>query len=322
MEVSLKEKYKDYFDIGAAVNNLTVVNDADIIKWHFSSLTCENQMKYGVIRNSDGSYSYKNADLIYNFAKENGLKMRGHNFVWHNQTALNIFDKDENYVIESLSQHIRLMHERYGDVISVWDVVNEAIEDKSSEYLRKSPWLDKLGDDYIKTIFKTASDILPGTVGLFYNDYNEYVPEKLDKIVRMIKGVNCDEKLIDGIGMQCHVNLYYPTIDLMRKALETYASLGLRIHITEMDLSFYEFSDQSKMEEPTPELIEKHARLYGEYFALFREFRDYIDNVTLWGVTDSYTWLSYFPVKNRKNWPLLFDEEGKAKEAFYRVIDF
>lgn len=321
-DMSLKEKYKDYFDIGAAVNNMTVVREAELIKEHFSSVTCENQMKYGVVMKSDGTYKFGHADKIYDFAKENGLKMRGHNFVWHNQTSLQIFDKDEDYVARALADHMRTMHDRYGDIITAWDVVNEAIEDKSSEYLRRSPWKDKFGEDYIRKIFEIASDIIPENVGLFYNDYNEYVPEKLEKIVKMIKSVNSEEKLIDGIGMQCHVNLHFPNIDLMRKAIETYAGLGLRIHITEMDLSMFAFDDQTKLDKPTPEMEAEHARLYGEYFALFREYKDYIDCVTLWGVADNYTWLDYFPVRNRKNWPLLFDVNGQPKEAYYRVMDF
>ncbi len=322
MDISLKDKYKDYFDIGAAINNMTAVDDAELILKHFNSVTCENQMKYGVIRKSDGVYATDDADQLYRFAKENGLKMRGHNLVWHNQTALNIFDEDEQHVIDELSGHIKYMNDRYGDIISCWDVVNEAIEDKTSEYLRSTVWLDKLGPDYVKKVFKVASKIIPKGTGLFYNDYNEYIPEKKDKIVKLIKSVNSDEKLIEGMGMQCHVNLYYPTIDLMKEAIETYAGLGLRIHITEMDLSFYNYDDNSKLDSPPVDLLKKQADIYGEYFALFREYSEYIDNVTLWGVSDSYTWLQYFPVFDRKNWPLLFDKEGNPKEAFYKITDF
>ncbi|HCM14188.1 MAG TPA: 1,4-beta-xylanase, partial [Lachnospiraceae bacterium] len=47
-----------------------------------------------------------------------------------------------------------------------------------------------------------------------------------------------------------------------------------------------------------------------------------IECVTLWGVADDYTWLDNFPARNRKNWPLLFDEENNPKEAFYRIINF
>ena len=108
----------------------------------------------------------------------------------------------------------------------------------------------------------------------------------------------------------------------MRQAIEAYADLDLRIHITEMDLSYFEFNDRSNLKCPSAELEERHAKVYGEYFALFREYKEYIDNVTLWGVSDDYTWLDNFPVKNRKNWPMLFDVEGNPKESFHRVMDF
>lgn len=319
---TLKDKYKDYFTIGTAVNSINIKDNYSLITEQFNSLTCENSMKYGVMLKKNGEYDFKNADEHYKFAKNNNIAVRGHNFVWHNQTAKQIMDNSKEEVIDILRKHMLLMNEKYGDIIYAWDVVNEAIEDKSEEYLRKSVWKDKLGEDYIKDVFKLARECVnPGTE-LFYNDYNEYVPEKMAKIERLIKSVNADEKLIDGMGMQCHVNLYYPGLDLMRKAIELYISLGLRIHITEMDLSYYRFEDRSSMDKPTKELEEKHAKLYGDYFALFREYKDYIDNVTLWGVSDGYTWLDYFPVQNRKNWPMLFDVDGKPKEAFYRVMDF
>lgn len=319
---TLKDKYKDYFTIGAAVNAINIKDSGNVITEHFNSITCENCMKYGDIFKKSGEYDFKEADYEYAFAKENNIAMRGHNFVWHNQTARHIMDNSREEVIDILRNHMILMNERYGDIIYAWDVVNEAIEDKSDKYLRKSVWKDKLGEDYIKDIFKLAREcVSPGTE-LFYNDYNEYIPEKMAKIERLIKSVNADEKLIDGMGMQCHLNLYYPNIDIVREAIELYISLGLRIHITEMDLSYYRFDDTSSMDKPTKELEELHAKLYGDYFALFREYKDYIDNVTLWGVTDSYTWLDYFPVHNRKNWPMLFDVDGKPKESFYRVMDF
>lgn len=320
--IGLKDKYKDYFEIGAAVNCETIKADRDIIINNFNSITCENQMKFGVVYREDGTYDFSLADEIYNFARNNNIKMRGHNLVWHNQTPFHIFKKSKEEVEDILRNHIVLMNERYGDVVECWDVINEGVEDKSSEFLRKSPWMDKFGDDYCKQVFKIARELLPADVKLFYNDYNEYVPEKRKKITALIKHINEDEKLVDGIGMQCHVNLYYPTLDLVREAIELYASLGLRIHITEMDLSYFSYDDRNGMDEPDTHLQQMHAKMYGEYFALFREYKEYIDNVTLWGVSDRYTWLDYFPVENRKNWPLLFDTNGNPKESYYRVIDF
>lgn len=319
---TLKDKYKDYFSIGAAVNNMNIQKEGELLKKHFNSVTSENNMKFGEIFNEDMTYNFEQADFEYNFAKNNGLKLRGHNFVWHNQTPKFIMENEPEVVKQILTDHMKVMNDRYGDIIYAWDVVNEAIEDKSDEYLRKSVWKDKFGEDYIKEIFKIARSTVNQGTELFYNDYNEYVPEKREKIERLIKSVNSDEKLIDGMGMQCHINLYYPGIDLMREAIELYASLGLRIHITEMDLSYFKFEDKTKYDKPPKELEELHTKVYGDYFALFREYKDYIDNVTLWGITDDYTWLDYFPVPDRKNWPLLFDEAGKPKNSYYAVMDF
>ena len=317
----LKDKYKDYFYIGAAVNNNTIVNEGEIIKDHFNSVTCENQMKYGFMYRN-GAYNYAPADEIYDFAKKNGILMRGHNFVWHNQTPYELFEKSADEVEEALVKHINLMNERYGDIIYSWDVVNEAIEDKTDGYLRRSVWQDKFGTDYIKKIFKLAKDNLPDNVSRVYNDYNEYVPEKREKIIRMIKEVNAEEKLITGIGFQSHVNLYYPDLDLYRETFEEYIKLGLKISVTELDLSLFEFNDKTKLDAPTPELEEKFSKVYGDLFAIYREYKDHIESVTLWGVSDRYTWLDHFPVRDRKNWPLLFDVDGNPKEAFYRVMDF
>ncbi len=319
--LGLKEVYKDYFKIGAAINSLSLQYDFNILKKHFNSITCENQMKYGVVFRDNFEYEFSGADELYEFAKANNMDVRGHNFVWHNQTPFHIFTKSKEEVWQLLTDHIRIMNERYGDITPYWDVVNEAVEDKSSAFLRKSPWLMMFGEDYCNKVFGLAKSILPDNIQLFYNDYNEYIPEKRDKIVKLIKSINRDEKLVSGIGMQCHVNLYYPSIDLVKEAIELYASLGLRIHITEMDVSHFRFDDKQILNMPNPKLEELHAKAYGEYFKVFREYSEYIDNVTLWGVSDKYTWLDDFPVKNRKNWPLLFDENNQPKPALYSIMD-
>ena len=65
-----------------------------------------------------------------------------------------------------------------------------------------------------------------------------------------------------------------------------------------------------------------NARAYEGIFSLFRQYRDVISGVTLWGIADDMTWLDNYPVKNRKNWPLLFDTEHQPKKVFFKVVDF
>jgi len=318
----LKDKYKDYFKIGAEVNCWTIKSHADLITTHFNSITCENEMKPICVAPEEGKFTFERADEIYDFAVKNDLGMRGHTFVWHNQTPDWIFNvKDREELLERLRNHIAVVGGRYRDKVYCWDAVNEAIEDKTELVLRQSRWLEKLGEHYMDDVFRIAKEVLPEKE-LFYNDYNETNPVKRKKIYDTVKGMLDRGVPVDGIGMQMHINIYGPSIDELKSALELYASLNLRIHVTEMDVSMFEFNDHTRLDNPPAELIEKQAQVYADYFKVFREYKDYIDCVTLWGVADDMTWLDNFPVPRRKNWPLLFDVNHNPKEAFYRILEF
>lgn len=320
--MGLKDKYKDYFKVGAAVNSNTIISHSDIITEHFNSITCENEMKYGSVAVSDGVYNLDRADRIVDFAGKNQIAVRGHTFVWHNQTPDWVFDyADKEQLLQRIRGHITTIGNRYKDDIYCWDVVNEAIEDKLDIVLRRTKWLEILGEKYMDDVFHIAKEVLPGTQ-LFYNDYNETNPNKRGKIIETVQGMIRRGAPIDGIGLQCHYNLYEPSVDELKRSIELYADLGLRIHITEMDISMFRNGDQSNPGKPTRRMCELQAELYDSFFKVFREYKEVIDCVTLWGVADDDTWLDNFPVRNRKNWPLLFDVEHKPKEAFHRIMNF
>lgn len=320
--LSLKDKYRDYFKVGAAVSNRTIKSHADIISKHFNCITCENEMKYSSVATDEEHYNFSHADRIMEFALNNKLAVRGHTLVWHNQTPEWVFKgADREQLLQRIKTHIATIGGRYQGQVFCWDVVNEAIEDKFGLVLRQSKWLEILGDHFMDDIFRIARELLPGAQ-LFYNDYNETNLEKREKIYQTIRNMKKRGIPVDGIGMQCHNNIYGPTADELKRTIELYAGLGVRIHITEMDVSLYEFSDHSKHMEPPADLIEKQAVIYDKYFQIFREYKDYIDCVTLWGVADDATWLDNFPVRNRKNWPLLFDENHNPKEALHRILNF
>lgn len=318
----LKEKYKDYFKVGTAVNNKTIISHADLITTHFNCLTCENEMKYSSVAIDPDQYVFNNANQIVEFAKKNNMPVRGHTFVWHNQTPAWVFTgADRQQLLQRIKSHISTIGGRYKDQIFCWDVVNEAIEDRGSQVLRDSKWREILGDSYMDEIFHIAREVLP-EAQLFYNDYNETNPEKQGKIFKVLKGMKERDVPVDGIGMQCHNNIFTPSADELKKTIEKFAQLSLRIHITEMDVSLFEFGDRTGISKPSPKLLEKQAKVYEDSFKVFREYKDHIDCVTLWGVADDVTWLDNFPVHNRKNWPLLFDENHNPKEALYRILNF
>lgn len=323
---SLQKVYQNHFNIGAAVNIQTIEIQKSLLAKHFNSITAENEMKFESLQPEEGRFTFEKADKLAAFAKENGMKMRGHTLVWHNQTPLWVFqDEKGDYVsrdllLHRMKEHITTVVQRYRGQVYCWDVVNEAVVDEGTELLRKSPWLDIIGEDFIEKAFQFAHEADPEAL-LFYNDYNECNPLKRGKIYKLVQSLIDKGVPIHGVGLQAHWNINNPGIDDIRSAIETYASLGLKLQFTEMDVSVFSFDDRRMdLVKPTSEMLDLQAERYQQFFQLFKEYKDEITAVTFWGAADDYTWLDDFPVKGRKNWPFLFDENHQPKEAFWKVV--
>jgi endo-1,4-beta-xylanase len=318
---SLSKVYEQSFTIGAAVNLTTIESQKELLKKHFNSITAENDMKFIEIQPAEGQFTFEKADQLAAFAKGNGMKMRGHTLVWHNQTPDWVFqDADRETLLQRMKQHITTVMKRYKGTIFCWDVVNEAVTDEGSELYRPTKWLEIIGEEYIEKAFEFAHEADPDAL-LFYNDYNESNPEKREKIYKLVKSLVDKGVPIHGVGLQAHWNLVNPSLEDIRTAIERYASLGLKLHLTELDVSVFNFEDKrTDLTEPTSEMLELQAERYQQIFQLLRQYRDNITSVTFWGAADDYTWLSDFPVRGRKNWPFLFDENHQPKESFWKVI--
>ncbi|OMF69087.1 endo-1,4-beta-xylanase [Paenibacillus glucanolyticus] len=326
-EPRLKEMFADDFLIGAAVNPQTIETQEELLSYHFNSITAENEMKFVSVHPAEDTYTFEDADKLAAFARKHGMKMRGHTLVWHNQTTDWLFqDKNGNMVdkatlYERLKSHTDTVVKRYKDDIYAWDVVNEVIADEGEELLRPSKWLEIAGPEFISKAFQFAHEADPSAV-LFYNDYNESHPNKRDKIYTLVKSLLDQGTPIHGVGLQAHWNLYDPGLDDIRAAIEKYASLGLQLQLTELDVSMFRFDDTRKdLTEAPEELLEAQAQRYDEMFGILKEYRDHITSVTFWGAADDYTWLDNFPVRGRKNWPFLFDELHQPKRAFHRLVE-
>jgi endo-1,4-beta-xylanase len=323
---SLQKVYENYFNIGAAVNLRTIETQQDLLTKHFNSITAENDMKFEELQPEEGQFTFEKADKLAAFAQENGMKMRGHTLVWHNQTPSWVFLNSEgekvtrDQLLQRMKDHIITVIQRYKGQIYCWDVVNEAVTDEGPELYRKTNWLEIIGEDYIEKAFEYAHEADPDAL-LFYNDYNESNPEKREKIYQLVKSLVDKGVPIHGVGLQGHWNLINPSIDEIRSAIERYASLGLKLQLTELDVSVFTFEDKrTGLTEATNEITELQSQRYQQFFQLFREYKEIITAVTFWGAADDYTWLDDFPVRGRKNWPFLFDENHQPKKAFWKVI--
>lgn len=328
--LSLAEAYKDYFKIGAAVtvNDLQGIH-GELLKKHFNSLTAENVMKFGELHPHEDRFAFASSDRLAEFAKKNNMQMRGHTFVWHNQTSDWVFaDKNgkeasRELVLERLREHVRTVCSRYRGIVYSWDVVNDAIEDKSGEQYRDTKWRRILGEDYIRTAFEIVKEQDP-EAELVYNDYNNEQSDKLEKSCRMLKELLVKGAPVDAVGIQAHWRIRDSSlIDNLKRAIERYVSLGLKLQVTELDVSMYEFNDRRRdITEPISEMLYLQEQAYNDIFNVFREYKEHITAVSFWGISDRYTWKDNFPVVGRKDWPMLFDVNGQPKAAFDRVVNF
>lgn len=357
----LKDAYKNYFKMGVGLNGNSPSTDTtqsaamrEIIKYHFNSVTYTNLMKPSYLLDQRGSIeNYKNGnpepavkfDTVIpglEFCKQNGIQMRGHVLVWHNQVPDWFFREgyesngefvDKETMLARMESYIRQVLEftqkEYPGVIYAWDVVNEAVEIVDGSFETESGfnirtkydgnkdnlWYKVIGVEYVEKAFEYARKYAAPDVKLFYNDYNTFQPKKTECIIKLVSYLK-EKGLIDGIGMEGYMNLTYPGItrgpDCFKTALSEFAKLGLEIHITELTISSNDKSEQS---------MKKQAERYREVFTVLKEMdtasggNANITSVTVFGLMDEY--LFY---KNDKNYSRLFDGKLQPKPAFYSVL--
>ena len=186
--------------------------------------------------------------------------------------------------------------------VYAYDVANELFlnDGGGMRGADNSHWVRVYGDDsFVIKAFTYARKYAPNGCKLFLNDYNEYIPAKTNDIYNMAMKLK-ELGVIDGIGMQSHLDVGYPSASVYKTALEKFISTGLEVQITELDITTNNFSSQ--------------ASLYKEIFQLAVNNAKYITALTLWGTNDSISW-------RRNQNPLLFSQGYQPKEAYYAVIE-
>lgn len=349
---TLQEAYQDAFLIGAAINPwISSGKDAAtqaLVLQQFNTITPDNAMKAGPINPQPGIYNFGPADDFVEFGEKNHLFMVGHTLVWHNQTPAWFFhDEDGNpntpeAQIERMRNHIETVAGRYAGRIDAWDVVNEVIDEDGS--YRATPWVEAIGDgdELVKHAFAIASQYAPDAE-LYYNEFNAWRPAKRDGIARMVRMLQSEGIRIDGVGIQAHWGLNFPKNEYIEDAIDTFASLGVKVMITELDVDvlpltregqiigqgmrhpqfqleeFEIFLDPYKDGLP-PDVEQQLTGRYEELFRIFYKKREKIDRVTFWGAHDGLSWKNGYPIPQRTNYPLLFDRDRNPKAALNAVL--
>lgn len=345
-QVSLAQTYAADFKIGVAINR-SVYGGRDaaasaLVAAQYNRVTPENELKWQSLHPTrDGGFQFDQADAFVAFAEQNGMEVHGHTIVWHQQVPAWVFQSDSGgtatreQLLAHLEQHMSALAEHFGQRVQYWDVVNEAYNDDGS--LRSTPWRSIIGDDYIEQAFRLAAQYFPDAK-LVYNDFNMESAGKRDAVVTMVKDFQARGVRIDAIGTQGHFQLQAPSLAAVEASISAFGAAGVEVLVSEMDVDVLpavrqnQGADLDVNGQPSPELnpyseclpssvAERSAQRWHDLFQLFLRHADSLHSVTLWGVSDGYSWLNNWPVPNRINYALLFDRQLRAKQNWQQVIE-
>ena len=327
LQDSLKDAFKDKFRIGTSVSPNELGQGGNFIKQHFNSITPENELKPDSILNQGACQQQGNnvntqvnfgqgTSATLKFCEQNGIALRGHTFVWYSQTPdwffRQNFNQGGNYVTKDvmnqrLESFIKNTFEKLAkeypklEVYS-YDVANELFVNDGGGMrpAGNSKWVQVYGnDEFVMNAFTYARKYAPSGCKLYLNDYNEYMPAKTTDIYNMAMKLK-EKGVIDGIGMQSHLDISYPNGQVYSTAVEKFLSTGLEVQITELDI--------------TSNNEDAQASLFKEIFSIAVKHADKIPAVTVWGTNDSISW-------RRNQNPLLFKGGYQPKKAYYSVME-
>ena len=340
----LKETLEGDFLVGAALNYDQVYGRDEkavaIIKKHFNTISPENMLKMGPIHPKQNEFNWEAADKYVAFGEENGMFTVGHALVWHSQAPDWIYTTEagdtvsRDTLIQRMQNHISAVAGRYKGKIDGWDVVNEALNDDGT--MRQSNWYKIIGEDFLEKAFEFAHQTDPDAE-LYYNDYNLWKADKAQGAVRIVRNLQEKGIKIDGVGMQGHYGLHYPSLEQIEASILAFSDLGVKVMITEMDIDILpnpsgrqgaDIGDRvedkegfNPYEAGLPDSVQQQlSARYAELFGLFHKHRDKISRVTFWGVADHHSWLNNWPMTGRTSYPLVFDRNYAPKPALDSIV--
>ncbi|MET8508101.1 endo-1,4-beta-xylanase [Streptomyces sp. NPDC004787] len=284
-----------YFGTAIASGRLGDSTYTTIANREFTMVTAENEMKIDATEPQQGRFDFTAGDRVYNWAVQNGKKVRGHTLAWHSQQPTWMQNLSGSALRQAMINHINGVMGHYKGKIAQWDVVNEAFADGSSGARRDSN-LQRTGNDWIEVAFRTARAADPAAK-LCYNDYNtdNWTWAKTQAVYNMVKDFKQRGVPIDCVGFQSHFNNDSAYNSNYRTTLQSFAALGVDVAVTELDI---------QGASPTT-----YAAVTNDCLAVPRCL-----GITVWGVRDTDSWRA-------DQTPLLFNGDGNKKPAYTAVLN-
>jgi endo-1,4-beta-xylanase len=291
---------------------------------NFSQLTPEWEMKMEAILKDDGGFDYTRPDRLMDFAEQHGMRLHAHTLIWYAQRpeAFLRIDGSGKPFADAYRNYILAVAGRYRGRVCGWDVLNEAINE-DGEGNRDCLWSKNLGPDYGAQAFHIAREAEP-TAPLFLNDYFlDTMPKKRASFMRLAESILKSGAPLTGLGTQSHVSIHMQP-GAIKAAVKELATLGLPIHVSELDISTRSEGLKGKFDMMSPaERLAIQARIVGEALDAFEALparQRYA--VTIWGVRDKDSWLRRPPnAGDGTDRPLLFDDQGRPKPAARAFVE-
>lgn len=308
---------------GAAVEPQHLRQDAayaELVRRQCAVLTPENALKWDHLRPAPDKFDFQGADAIVRQARAQGARVHGHCLVWHE--ALPRWMPPTLTASEAealLAGHISQVAGRYAGRIASWDVVNEPIERAHGrpDGLRRSPWFEALGPDFIELSLRLARRADPrarlaiADYGLEYDDV-PWMVEKRASTLALLAHLKRRGAPLDAFAIQGHLlGDRGPAFGAgLRGFLRDLARLGLEVWVTELDV----------LDTPMPaDPVTRDAQVAEIYGAFLRTVlaEPAVRMVNTWGLSDRYTSKSFLhPRPDRQPVrPLPFDAELQPKPA-------
>jgi endo-1,4-beta-xylanase len=301
--------------VGAAgdASQLSDPNYAQLLAKEFNMVAAENAMKWQVLHPEPYHYDFSLGDALVAFAQANHMAVYGHVLVWDYGYPTWVVEgnRSRNEWIKLLCTHVKTVAAHFRGQVYAWDVVNEAFENDGT--LRNTIWMKVIGPEYIAMAFQWAREADPGALLILNDHFGEGLNDKSEAIYALVKGLLQMGVPIDGVGMQMHLWLWGPPASQELEAnMRRLADLDLDVHITEMDVRTQPSTDSEEVK------IAAQADAYHRAFAACMAISRCKVFVT-WGLTDRYSWIPSFT--GYPDTPLLFDEKGQPKPAYFTIRD-
>ena len=314
--------------IGSALipQDIETPSYAAIAGSQFSVVTPGNAMKWQIVEPAEGTFDWSQADELVAFAHAHGQLIRGHTLLWHNQLPAWLTTGVANGTItdaqltDLLHQHITTEVSRYRGKIWQWDVANEFFTDASPSGINPNDfWVSHLGPGIIPQAFSWAHAADPHAL-LCYNDYNiageDGSNAKSDAVYAWLKQMLAQGVPISCVGDQGHLDTQYGfSGQLMQQDLQRYASLGLKVAITEADVRTF-------VNNATDQVPTDHLATFAQPFEFSQMLKACLGvrqciSFTVWGFTDADSWVPGF--FTGEGYATIYDVNLQPKPAYYEL---